>query len=283
MAVSEQLRTLLEAGVHFGHQTRRWNPKMRRFIFAERNGIYLIDLNKTLRQLEHAREVVRDIVGQGKRVLFVCTKRQLTHIVREEAERCGQFYVTNRWLGGTLTNFRTIKKNLKRLKEIERMRTDGTFELLPKKEVIEIEREFDKLYRNLSGIADMEELPGAVFVVDARKERIAVNEANKLGIPLIAIVDTNADPDLITVPIAGNDDAIKSVRLIAGQIADAVLEAQARLVKDEAESEEGEKTAVSAAPDMPRRPRRRVRARLPVEADEAAEAEAEPEEGEEAE
>jgi small subunit ribosomal protein S2 len=264
--------------VHFGHQTRRWNPKMRRFIFAERNGIYLIDLNKTLRQLERAREVVSDIVGQGKRVLFVCTKRHLTHIVREEAERCGQFYVTNRWLGGTLTNFRTIKKNLKRLKEIERMRTDGTFELLPKKEVIEIEREYDKLFRNLSGIADMEELPGAVFVVDARKERIAVNEANKLGIPLIAIVDTNADPDLITVPIAGNDDAIKSVRLIAGQIADAVADAQARLVKEEAASEEGEKAAV-AAPDMPRRPRRRVRARLPVETDGA---ESESEEGEEA-
>ena len=279
MAVSEQLRALLEAGVHFGHQTRRWNPKMRRFIFAERNGIYLIDLNKTLRQLERAKEVVSDIVGQGKRVLFVCTKRHLTHIVREEAERCGQFYVTNRWLGGTLTNFRTIKKNLKRLKEIERMRTDGTFELLPKKEVIEIEREYDKLFRNLSGIADMEELPGAVFVVDARKERIAVNEANKLGIPLIAIVDTNADPDLITVPIAGNDDAIKSVRLIAGQIADAVAEAQARLIKEEAASEEGEKAAAVAAPDMPRRPRRRVRARLPVETDEA---EGESEEGEEA-
>ena len=278
MAVSEQLRALLEAGVHFGHQTRRWNPKMRRFIFAERNGIYLIDLNKTLRQLEHAKAVVSDIAGQGKRVLFVCTKRHLTHIVREEAERCGQFYVTNRWLGGTLTNFRTIKKNLKRLKEIERMRTDGTFELLPKKEVIEIEREYDKLYRNLSGIADMEELPGAVFVVDARKERIAVNEANKLGLPLIAIVDTNADPDLITVPIAGNDDAIKSVRLITGQIADAIIEAQARLVKEEAVVEEGQPAGMpAAAPEAPRRPRRRVRARLPVadelEGDEESEAE----------
>ncbi|MGH7558968.1 MAG: 30S ribosomal protein S2 [Gemmatimonadota bacterium] len=275
MAVSEQLRVLLEAGVHFGHQTRRWNPKMRRFIFAERNGIYLIDLNKTLRQLDRAKEVVSDIVGQGKRVLFVCTKRHLTHIVREEAERCGQFYVTNRWLGGTLTNFRTIKKNLKRLKEIERMRTDGTFDLLPKKEVIEIEREYDKLYRNLSGIADMEELPGAVFVVDARKERIAVNEANKLGIPLLAIVDTNADPDLITVPIAGNDDAIKSVRLITGQIADAIIEAQARLVKEKAAAEEGEPSGVAAAvPEQPRRPRRRVRARLPVEdSEEGAEGE----------
>ncbi len=269
MAVSEQLRALLEAGVHFGHQTRRWNPKMRRFIFAERNGIYLIDLNKTLRQLDRAKQVVSDIVGQGKRVLFVCTKRQLTHIVREEAERCGQFYVTNRWLGGTLTNFRTIKKNLKRLKEIERARTDGTFELLPKKEVIEIEREYDKLFRNLSGIADMEELPGAVFVVDARKERIAVNEANKLGLPLIAIVDTNADPDLITVPIAGNDDAIKSVRLITGQIADAIVEARARLVKEEAATEEGEPAGVPL-PEPPRRPRRRVRARLPVEDEEAS-------------
>src|SRR5688572_2962417 len=177
MAVPAQLRALLEAGVHFGHQTRRWNPKMRRFIFAERNGIYIIDLNKTLRQLERAKELVGQIVGDGGRVLFVCTKRQLKDVVREEAERCSQFFVTERWLGGTLTNFRTIKKNLKRLKEIERMRDDGTFELLLKKEVIKIEREYAKLKHSLGGIADMEDLPGAVFVVDAKKERIAVAEA----------------------------------------------------------------------------------------------------------
>jgi len=268
MAVPKELRVLLEAGVHFGHQTRRWNPKMRKFIFAERNGIYIIDLNKTLRQLNRAKELSAELVGQGKKILFVCTKRQLKHIVREEAERSGQFYVTNRWLGGTLTNFRTIKKNLKRLKDIERQREDGTFDLLPKKEVISIEREYNKLYRNLGGIADMEELPGAMFVVDAKKEQIAVNEANKLGLPLMAIVDTNADPDRITIPIAGNDDAIKSVRLITGQIADAIVEAQQRLIKEEEIEKEAEalpekKEEPTAPPPMkhPTRPR----ARLPVE------------------
>lgn len=266
MVVPSELRALLEAGVHFGHQTRRWNPKMRKFIFAERNGIYIIDLNKTLRQIERARELVSELVGQGKKVLFVCTKRQLKHIVREEAERSGQYFVTNRWLGGTLTNFQTIKGSLDRLKEIERQREDGTFDLLPKKEVISIEREYDKLYRNLGGIADMGELPGAVFVVDAKKERIAINEANKLGLPLIAIVDTNADPDRVTVPIAGNDDAIKSVRLITGMIANAIIEAQARLVKEEqAEDDEKPSEPVVQRPEPePERPVRR-RARLPVE------------------
>jgi len=270
MAVPDQLRQLLEAGVHFGHQTRRWNPKMRKFIFAERNGIYIIDLKKTLRQIERARELVSELAGQGKQVLFVCTKRQLKDVVRDEAERCGQFYVTNRWLGGTLTNFRTIKKGLARLKEIERMREDGTFDLLPKKEVIEIEREYDKLQHNLGGIADMEELPGAVFVVDAKKERIAVNEANKLGLPLIAIVDTNADPDIIDVPIAGNDDAIKSVRLITSQISDAILEARRRLVKEEAD-EADEVAEAGPQKEAAPRPRRRVRARLPNQGDEADE------------
>jgi small subunit ribosomal protein S2 len=263
MAVPAQLRALLEAGVHFGHQTRRWNPKMRKFIFAERNGIYIIDLNTTLRQLERAKELVGELVGQGKKVLFVCTKRQLKEVVREEAERSGQFYVTNRWLGGTLTNFRTIKRGLKRLKEIERMREDGTFDLLPKKEVIEIEREYDKLQRNLGGIADMEELPGAVFVVDAKKERIAVNEANKLGIPLIAIVDTNADPELITVPIAGNDDAIKSVRLITSQVADAIADARERIVKEEAAVKAEQQEAEDDKPVRREKPKRKIRARLP--------------------
>jgi small subunit ribosomal protein S2 len=286
MAVPAQLRALLEAGVHFGHQTRRWNPKMRRFIFAERNGIYIIDLNKTLRQLERAKELVAQIVSEGRKVLFVCTKRQLKEVVREEAERCAQFWVTERWLGGTLTNFRTIKKNLQRLKEIERMRQDGTFELLPKKEVIQIEREFAKLNHNLGGIADMSELPGAVFVVDAKKERIAVNEANKLGIPLIAIVDTNADPDLITVPIAGNDDAIKSVRLITSQVADAIAESRDRLVREEQErraltepvGEAGAERADRARGERPSRPKRKIRARLPVEPEEEVEVEVEGEE-----
>jgi len=268
MPVPAELRALLEAGVHFGHQTRRWNPKMRKFIFAERNGIYIIDLNKTLRQLVRGRELVAEVASQGKRVLFVCTKRQLKDVVREEAERCGQFYVTNRWLGGTLTNFRTIKRGLSRLKEIERMRQDGTFELLPKKEVIEIEREYGKLQRNLGGIADMEELPGAVFVVDAKKERIAVNEANKLGLPLIAIVDTNADPDLITVPIAGNDDAIKSVRLITSRVADAIIEARQKIIKEEqAERAEAEQPSEEAQKQRVRA-RRKIRARLPVEQEE---------------
>ena len=273
MAVPAQLRALLEAGVHFGHQTRRWNPKMRKFIFAERNGIYIIDLNKTLRQLERAKELVAELVGQGKKVLFVCTKRQLKEVVREEAERSGQFYVTNRWLGGTLTNFRTIKRGLKRLKEIERMREDGTFDLLPKKEVIEIEREYDKLQRNLGGIADMEELPGAVFVVDAKKERIAVNEANKLGIPLIAIVDTNADPELITVPIAGNDDAIKSVRLITSQVADAITDARARIVKEEAASKAEQQESEDEKPARREKPKRKIRARLPDQDEEEGEEE----------
>ncbi len=269
MAVPAELRALLEAGVHFGHQTRRWNPKMRKFIFAERNGIYIIDLNKTLRKLNEAKELVGGLAGDGKKVLFVCTKRQLKDVVRDEAERAGQYFVTNRWLGGTLTNFRTIKKGLARLKEIETMRTDGTFELLPKKEVIEIEREYDKLERNLGGIADMTELPGAVFVVDAKKERIAVNEAHKLGIPLIAIVDTNADPDKIDVPIAGNDDAIKSVRLITSQIAGAITDAQQRLIKEEA-AEAGEEPA--AEEERPK-VRRRVRARLPEQDEEESEEE----------
>ena len=271
------VKQLIEAGVHFGHRASRWNPKMRPYIYARQNLIHIIDVRETIRGLLRARKYLRQVAGGGGLVLFVGTKRQAGETIERESLRCGMPYVSDRWLGGTLTNFRTIKKNLKRLKEIERMRTDGTFELLPKKEVIEIEREYDKLYRNLSGIADMEELPGAVFVVDARKERIAVNEANKLGIPLIAIVDTNADPDLITVPIAGNDDAIKSVRLITGQIADAIAEAGARLVKEEAAGEEGEKAAVTA-PEAPRRPRRRVRARLPVE---PGEGEGESEEGEE--
>ena len=206
-------------------------------------------------------------------MLFVCTKRQLKEVVREEAERSEQFYVTNRWLGGTLTNFRTIKRGLKRLKEIERMREDGTFDLLPKKEVIEIEREYDKLQRNLGGIADMEELPGAVFVVDAKKERIAVNEANKLGIPLIAIVDTNADPELITVPIAGNDDAIKSVRLITSQVADAIVDARARIVKEEAASKAEQQEAEDEKPVRREKPKRKIRARLPDQDEEEGEEE----------
>jgi small subunit ribosomal protein S2 len=262
MAVTDQLRELLEAGVHFGHQTRRWNPKMRKFIFAERNGIYIIDLKKTLRQIEEARHLAADLVRQGKQVLFVCTKRQLKDVVREEAERCGQFYVTNRWLGGTLTNWQTLRRNLVRLKELEAIHDDGTAALLPKKEVLHLEREAEKLRRNLGGIKEMEELPGAVFVVDAKKEKIAVAEAERLGIPIIAIVDTNADPDPITVPIPGNDDAIKSVHLILAMVADAILEARQEMVKEEP-------VEAAAAEDGQRRVRK-ARGGRPVTAEEMA-------------
>ncbi|PYO60796.1 MAG: 30S ribosomal protein S2 [Gemmatimonadetes bacterium] len=221
-----QLQDLLEAGVHFGHQTRRWNPKMRRFIFAERSGIYIIDLQKTLRQLEAAQDLLRGVVLRGEGVLFVCTKRQLKLIIQGEAQRCGSFYVTERWLGGTLTNFQTIKRQIKRLKELEQGAADGEFGNYTKKEQLLFDRERVKLDKYLSGIKNMNRLPGALFVVDAKKERIAVAEANKLGIAVVAIVDTNADPDLITVPVPGNDDAIRAVSLITGVISDVITEAR---------------------------------------------------------
>ena len=216
------LEDLLQAGVHFGHQTRRWNPKMRPYIFAERGGIYIIDLKKTLFQLERAKELVREVVSRGESVLFVSTKRQLADIVRAEAEECGAFYVTERWLGGMMTNFQTIKKNIRRLKELERGVEEGAFEFYTKKEQLMLDRERQKLDKYLSGIKNMVRLPGCLFVADARKERIAVAEANKLGIPVVAIADTNADPDLLTIPIAGNDDAIRSVSLITHEIAKTV-------------------------------------------------------------
>ncbi|MFI5206661.1 MAG: 30S ribosomal protein S2 [Gemmatimonadales bacterium] len=238
MALPE-IQALLEAGVHFGHQTRRWNPKMRRFIFAERNGIYIIDLEKTLKQLRVAQELVRDVVAKGGNVLFVCTKKQLKAILRSEAERCGAFWVTERWLGGTLTNFATIKKQTRRLKELEQGQEEGSFEFFTKKEQLLFERERIKLDKNLAGIKNMGRLPGALFVVDAKKERIAVAEANKLGLPIVAIVDTNADPDIITVPIAGNDDAIRSVSLITAALADTISEARAlRPVREETEEQD---------------------------------------------
>jgi len=244
MALPE-IQSLLEAGVHFGHQTRRWNPKMRRFIFAERNGIYIIDLEKTLNQLRLAQDLMREVVLRGESVLFVCTKKQLKAILQAEAERCSAHFVTERWLGGTLTNFQTIKKQIRRLKELEQGQEEGTFEYFTKKEQLLLDREREKLERNLSGLKNMGRLPGALFVVDAKKERIAVAEANKLGIPVVAIVDTNADPDVITVPIAGNDDAIRSVSLITGAIADTITEARAmRPVREEAE--EGEFAAYSS-------------------------------------
>ncbi len=239
-----QLQDLLEAGVHFGHQTRRWNPKMRRFIFAERSGIYIIDLQKTLRQLEAAQELLRGVVIKGEGVLFVCTKKQLKLILQAEAQRCGAFSVTERWLGGTLTNFQTIKKQIKRLKELEQGAVDGDFGTYTKKEQLLFDRERVKLEKYLSGIKNMGRLPGVVFVVDAKKERIAVAEANKLGIAVVAIVDTNADPDLITVPIPGNDDAIRAVSLITAAIADVISEAR-RLRPLREPAEEGEAVTYS--------------------------------------
>ena len=240
------LEELLAAGVHFGHQTRRWNPKMRRFIFAERNGIHIIDLQKTLRQLELATKLAREVVLRGENVVFVCTKRQLASIVRTEADRVGAYHVTERWLGGLLTNFATVKKQTRRLKELEAgSETGGEFENFTKKEQLLLTRQRDKLSKNLSGIKNMTRLPGLMFVVDSKKERIAVNEANKLGIPIIAIVDTNADPDLINVPIAGNDDAIRSVELITHAIAEAIAEAH-REAPSRSQDEEGEESTYSS-------------------------------------
>ena len=224
MAVKINIRTLLEAGVHFGHQTRRWNPKMAQYIFTERNGIYIIDLQKTVRKIDEAYMFVRDIALEGKTVLFVGTKKQAQESIESEAKRCGMYYVNNRWLGGTLTNFRTIQTRIKRLNDIDAMEKNGQFEMLPKKEVIKLCAEREKLLKNLGGIREMKKLPGALFIVDPRKERIAVQEARILGIPIVAIVDTNCDPDEIDYVIPGNDDAIRAVKLIAGKLADAVLE-----------------------------------------------------------
>ena len=218
------MKQLLEAGVHFGHQTRRCNPKMKEYIFTERNGIYIIDLQKTVRMIDTAYEFVKDVVADGESILFVGTKKQAYEAIREEATRCGMYYVNERWLGGMLTNFNTIRSRVDRLKELERMAEDGAFELLPKKEVLGLEKEHEKLERFLGGIRDMNRLPGAVFVVDSRKERIAVAEARKLGIPIVAIVDTNCDPDEIDYVIPGNDDAIRAIRLLTGLMADAVIE-----------------------------------------------------------
>ena len=218
------MKQLLEAGVHFGHQTRRWNPKMAEYIFTERNGIYIIDLQKTVRKLEDAYSFVRDLSTEGKSVLFVGTKKQAQDSVKEEAERAGAYYVDARWLGGMLTNFTTIRHRIERLKQLRAMEAAGTFDLLPKKEVIKNKLEIEKLEKFLGGIKDMKQLPGALFIVDPRKERIAVAEAKKLGIPIIAIVDTNCDPDEIDYIIPGNDDAIRAVKLISATMANAIIE-----------------------------------------------------------
>ena len=218
------MKQLLEAGVHFGHQTRRWNPKMAPYIFTERNGIYIIDLQKTVKKVDEAYDFLRSVAEEGKSILFVGTKKQAQEAVKEEALKSGMFYVNERWLGGMMTNFATIRKSINRLKELEAMEEDGTFEVLSKKEVLALKREQEKLEKSLGGIKDMEELPGALFIVDPRKERIAVAEAKKLNIPIVAIVDTNCDPDEIDYVIPGNDDAIRAVKLLTSRMADAVIE-----------------------------------------------------------
>ena len=247
MASVVSMKQLLEAGVHFGHQTRRWNPKMAPYIFTERNGIYIIDLQKTVKKLEEAYSFIRELSAEGKSVLFVGTKKQAQDSVKEEALRAGAYYVNARWLGGMLTNFTTIRRRIERLKQLRTMESDGTFDLLPKKEVIKLNLEIEKLEKFLGGIKNMNEIPGALFIVDPRKERIAVAEAKKLGIPIVAIVDTNCDPDEIDYVIPGNDDAIRAVKLISGAIANAIIEgnegrmgaaAEEEAVAEEEETEE---------------------------------------------
>ncbi|EAX48636.1 ribosomal protein S2 [Thermosinus carboxydivorans Nor1] len=218
------MKQLLEAGVHFGHQTRRWNPKMAPYIFTERNGIYIIDLQKTVKKVEEAYNFIRDVAAQGQSILFVGTKKQAQEAVKEEATRCDMFYVNERWLGGMLTNFQTIQKRINRLRELEDMEEKGVFDVLPKKEVMALRHEMERLQKFLGGIKNMNKLPGALFIIDPRKERIAVAEARKLGIPIVAIVDTNCDPDEVDYVIPGNDDAIRAVKLLTSKMADAVLE-----------------------------------------------------------
>ena len=232
------MKQLLEAGVHFGHQTRRWNPKMKKYIFVERNGIYIIDLQKTVRKLEEAYSFMKQVGEDGGKVLFVGTKKQAQDAIKEEAERSGNYYINQRWLGGTLTNFGTIQKRVNRLKQIERMEEDGTFEVLPKKEVVQLKKQHERLVKFLGGIRDMSSLPDVMFVVDPRKERIAVAEAMKLNIPIVGIVDTNCDPDEIDYVIPANDDAIRAVKLLTGKMADALLESK---------PEEEEETPAEAA------------------------------------
>ena len=275
MSVEAELKQLLEAGVHFGHQSSRWNPKMKKFIFASRNGIHIIDLKKTLQALHEAQRAVRDVTLNGDRVLFVCTKRQLRPIIESEAQRSGSFFVTERWLGGMLTNFSTIKKQIRRLKELERGLEEGAYEFYTKKEQLMLSRERDKLAKYLAGVKEMGRLPGAIFVIDAKKETIAVKEANKLGIPVIAIADTNADPDTIDYPIPGNDDAIRSVGVITGMLCDTMEQARREMPADRRRQDDGDATTYSTegglAQEAPaedrgkrKRPRRKRRPRADV-------------------
>jgi small subunit ribosomal protein S2 len=231
------MKQLLEAGVHFGHQTRRWNPKMAEYIYTERNGIYIIDLQKSVGKVDEAYTAIKNVVADGGTILFVGTKKQAQDAVKSEAERCGMFYVNERWLGGMLTNFKTIKSRIERLRTIERMSEDGTFEVLPKKEVIQLKKEWEKLEKNLGGIKNMKKIPDAIFVVDPKKERICIQEAHTLGIPLVGIADTNCDPEELDFVIPGNDDAIRAVKLIVSKMADAVIESNQGVQLTDAASE----------------------------------------------
>ena len=240
------MKQLLEAGVHFGHQTRRWNPKMAPYIYTERNGIYIIDLQKSVGKVDEAYQAVSDIAADGGTILFGGTKKQAQDAIKTEAERCGMYFVNERWLGGMLTNFKTIKSRVARLKEIERMSEDGTFDVLPKKEVIQLKKEWEKLEKNLGGIKDMKKLPDAIFVVDPKKEKICVQEAHTLGIPLIGIADTNCDPEELDYVIPGNDDAIRAVKLIVSKMADAVIEANQGMTGEDEVYEEVEEAVEEA-------------------------------------
>jgi small subunit ribosomal protein S2 len=242
------MKELLEAGVHFGHQTKRWNPKMKEYIFGERNGIYIIDLQKTLKMFKEASKFVQDNAAEGRTIMFVGTKRQAQEAIAEEASRCGMFYINQRWLGGLLTNWVTVQKSVKRLKELDEMATDGRYELLPKKEVVKLERERKHLQANLAGIKNLSRLPDAIFVIDSNKEQIAVKEARKLGIPVVAVVDTNCDPSEVDYIIPGNDDALRAIRLFASKIADSVVEgSQAATDKQSAELAAGVTATEEAA------------------------------------
>ncbi len=248
------MKELLEAGVHFGHQAKRWNPKMKKYIFGERNGIYIIDLQKTLKLFKEAYEFVRTSAAEGKDILFVGTKKQAQDAITEEAKRCGMYYVSSRWLGGMLTNYMTIKKSIDRLKKIEKMKEDGTFDKLTKKEVAGLEKERMKLEKILTGIKTMPEPPSVIFVIDPRKENIAVHEANKLGIKVVAVVDTNCDPDNIDYVIPGNDDAIRAIRLMASKIADAIIEGRQAIVKEAGEAMEAAKAEGELQPSVAAEP-----------------------------
>ena len=242
------MKELLEAGVHFGHQAKRWNPKMKKYIFGERNGIYIIDLQKTLKLFKEAYDFVRDSAAQGKDIMFIGTKKQAQDAIAEEAKRCGMYFVASRWLGGMLTNYATVKKSIDRLKKIEKMKEDGTYDKLTKKEVAGLEKERTKLEKILCGIKTMPSLPSVIFVIDPRNEAIAVHEANKLGIPVVAVVDTNCDPDPIDYVIPGNDDAIRAIRLMASKIADAVIEGRQAIAKEAGQAMEAAKAAGATDP-----------------------------------